>query len=213
MTLLKWLPVVALLGTFEMHRYAPGAAFLVLATAALWLDRWPFVRKAFLFFLFMSMVLASQVYGQRWPFESWALYRTPMPVQPGFYVLSVGDDHDRFLRFDDRALGELTTPTNLSRLAGRMVARRGQPEFAHTARFLLAQGNRYREWLLKGGATHRLAKLRFPSHQYATAWNAEQLAAMEEFSRVRISRVDLSFAQGGRRVASLAEEVVTTYAP
>ena len=214
MTLVRWLPVVAVsFLTFELHRYAPGATFLALAAAALWFGHWPAVRKCFLVFLFTSMILASQVYGQRWPFESWSLYRTAIPGETAYYVLSVGDDRGRYERFDDRALGELSTPTNLTRLAGRMVAREGSPEFDETARFLLAQGNRYRTFLLAGGPIHRLAWLRFPSHQYASAWSAPQLAAMGEFTRVRISRVDVSFSPDGRAVESLDEQVIVAYAP
>ena len=212
--LLRWLPLVALLfGTFEAHRYAPGAAFLALATTALWFGDRPFVRKALLFFLFSSMLLASQAYGQRWPFESWSLYRTAIPVDTGYYVLSVGDARDTYVRFDDRALGELTTPTNLARLAARMVARQGSPEFDETARFLLTQGNRYRAFLAQGRRTHLLAGLRFPSHQYASAWSAGQLAEMGPFTKVRISRVAISFSPDGRTVQSRQDTVAATYAP
>ena len=212
MRVLGWLALVALpLATFEMHRYAPGATFLALAVAALWFAHSRVVRRAFLFFLFSSMLLASMVYGQRWPFESWSLYRNPMPAEAGYYVLSVGDASGTYLRFDDRVLGELTTPTNLSRLAGRMIARRGSAAFDETARFLLTQGNRYRTLVLEDRAVHPLAWLRFPSHQYASAWSAEQLAAMGEFTKVRISSITLSFSPDGRTIERIDDEVAAAY--
>ena len=49
MTVAGWLPVVVLsFSTFELHRYAPGTAFLVPAVAALWFGHRPAVRKCFL---------------------------------------------------------------------------------------------------------------------------------------------------------------------
>jgi hypothetical protein len=197
--------------SFLTHRYAPGTLFLTLAALSLFFSDRRTIRHGFIFVLFSGMVLASQVFEQRWPFESWALYRMPAPKQASFYVLEVGDSNDTFVRFDDRVLGMLTTPTNLSRLAGRLVALSGSPAFDETAGFLLRQANRYRQEVLDGRQAGVLQRLRFPPHQYGYAWTADLLRPMTDFSRVRVMAVSARFSDDGRVIESRTETVAAQY--
>lgn len=177
--------------------------FIIAGVAVLAVERYPDIKKLFVFVL-ISGVLFGGVVFSAWPFFTWSLYGEPIPENLTNHEVVVVDSDGSTLKYDARAAAPaLATPLN--RHATYLATDATQERQRETGCFLLREAIEYRNSI---GTTDFQEMGKFPPHQIGFKWTESRLSDFGQITTLRVRKVVTEFSGDGTTIESRTSKPV-----
>ena len=199
-------------------KIAVFVGFFVASLAALAFRNREVVRRSYVVFL-LCLLLGSSLTGlQPIPIVNANEYSSVSPERYTHYDLRVVNADGDELPYDPAAMRPAIQNEELAENMGKVGVGSNKTRVAYTpsqrremAAFLLRNAREYRDGLDAGWDP--LAALAFPPHHLRDHWTAGELDGFSKFVAIRIYRIEVTFAENGRRTVTDEAELVYEYRP
>jgi hypothetical protein len=176
------------------------------------------VRQLYVVFL-LCLVLGSSLTGlQPIPIVNAHEYSSVASEQYTHYDLRVVDTEGRELPYDPRAVRPAIQVEELAAIMAKGDVNTSQVSYTPSQRremaaFLLRSAREYRRGLDAGQEplAALVSALKFPPHHLRGHWTAKELSEFSRFVAIRVYRIEVTFAENGRRAVTGDETLVYEY--
>jgi len=178
--------------------------FTFTAVALYYRDR-VHLRKSYLTFFFICLLVVNIVSVQMFPVVHFHKFSSPGPEHQTLHEIRIVDENGNELDYDPRATPPLTGSRVFS-LGERMVHDSDEQKRCDTAEFILTQSHDYRTSVESGENIQD--RIQFPRHTVDYKWTGNALNDYDEFVKLKIYETNVEFSGDGSGAEVTTEELV-----